>query len=247
MRLSASSRRFSSSLSGLFMSDTAYPETNDGLFATAKTKVLRARQFIAELAAEAERYKASDPVSISFRPPSQMEIFWKATTLKPGAIAGDALHNLRASLDLAACELARANGESDKNVHFPFAERAEDLDLMVKTKNFRRAGPDAVRLLHTLKPYTGGNIALRALHDLDVQDKHRTIGIAGSQLIIQARGIYHIDAPADGQFEADLSSFHYVFSDGPFAQQPVIETLHKLVELVEGILEAFAALIAARA
>ena len=40
-------------------------------------------------------------------------------------------------------------------------------------KNFDRAGPDAVRLLRTYRPCTGGNATLRALHDLDVQDKHQ--------------------------------------------------------------------------
>ena len=88
------------------------------------------------------------------------------------AIFGDIVHNLRTALDLAASACVRANGKSDKGVFFPFCKEASELDAMIKRRNIDRAHPDVVSYIRSLAPYKGGNIALRAIHDLDVRDKH---------------------------------------------------------------------------
>ena len=78
-------------------------------------------------------------------------------------------------LDLMAAELCRAQGESDDGVYFPFAGDEADLDYMVRKRHFDRAGSAAIKLLKETKPYKSGNVALRAIHDLNVQDKHRAL------------------------------------------------------------------------
>ena len=90
-------------------------------------------------------------------------------------IIGDAIHNLRSTLDILASDVVRLNGQSNQGVYFPFAQRAADLDRQIKDKKFNRAHPDAVKLLRSFKPYPEGNKLLRALHELDIQDKHQAL------------------------------------------------------------------------
>ncbi len=91
-------------------------------------------------------------------------------------LIGDAIHNMRAALDLMACDLVRLNGKRFDNVSFPFAQTASALEQQIKDKNFKRAHPDAVALLRSLKPYKDkGDVALRAIHDLDIMDKHQAL------------------------------------------------------------------------
>src|SRR3954454_583749 len=67
------------------------------LFAASYVKLARAQHFIAELEAELKRYQNSDPVSARLdhtaNPPA-LQVEWKGVTLLPGAIVGDAIHNL---------------------------------------------------------------------------------------------------------------------------------------------------------
>jgi hypothetical protein len=44
-----------------------------------------------------------------------------------GAIVGDIIHNLRAALDLAACDLVRIRGGNDNGVYFPFCNEPDEL------------------------------------------------------------------------------------------------------------------------
>src|SRR3954466_15009690 len=130
------------------------------LFAASYVKLARARHFIQELEAEAERYKNSDPTSVRLdheANPPNIHVEWKGVTLMPGAIIGDAVHNLRTALDLMASELARINGKSDKDVYFPFASSADRFDQAIKSRSFDKAGDDAVALLRKFEPYRGGN------------------------------------------------------------------------------------------
>ena len=46
---------------------------------------------------------------------------------------------------------------------------------MIEKRHINRAAPEVVQIIRSLKPYKGGNEALRAIHDLDIFDKHKTI------------------------------------------------------------------------
>src|SRR3954466_10930543 len=100
------------------------------LFAASYVKLARARHFIQELEAEAERYKNSDPTSVRLdheANPPNIHVEWKGVTLMPGAIIGDAVHNLRTALDLMASELARIKGSQIKTCTFHLPHRLIDL------------------------------------------------------------------------------------------------------------------------
>ena len=130
------------------------------------------------------------------------------------------------------------NGKSDKSVYFPFGISKTDLEDAIKAKNFHRCGDEAVELLRQFAPYRGGNDRLRAIHDLDIQDKHRSLVISMTGLGLRIKRMFR----GGRLIHAELSDYtlDYVFpNEGPFAQQSIFEVLENLVKLVEDILETF--------
>ncbi len=175
-------------------------------------------------------------------------------------IIGDVIHNIRTSLDLLACDLVRLSGESDKNVYFPFCDTPNDLMEMIKKRRLHRAGKDVVEVMLSLRPYKGGNVALRAIHDLDVDDKHKaliptfSIAVTGEE-----DGLFPFYSPitVDGQLytvmREELSSlpigaevktyFALLFPPGTsLGGREMIPTLHELANLADGIIDTFALL-----
>jgi hypothetical protein len=117
---------------------------------------------------------------------SQTFVKLKLTHSIPKDIAhlvGDIIHNLRASLDYSACDLAEANGAADvSNVYFPFGKTKESFEASAKEK-LRKLSKEAREHIRALNPYRGGNEALWLIHYLDLGDKHRRltpIGMSGS-------------------------------------------------------------------
>jgi hypothetical protein len=166
-----------------------------------------------------------------------------------GAIIGDIIHNLRSALDLVACDLVRAAEGKDatvERVYFPFCQSAEDLEGMIRTRQFDRAGDRAVQVLCGLKPYRGGNAALRAIHDLDVQDKHTSLILAKTSVAIPiVRTLDNDGTPsiALGGKPPKISKITAVFPPGSvLAGHEIIPTLHQLVELAFSIIKTFRAL-----
>ena len=172
--------------------------------------------------------------------------------------AGDAIHNLRSALDIMAGDVVQASGKSRKGVHFPFAGTEGGLDEMIKKKHFDRATPEAIALLKSMKPYKGGNEALRALHDLDVTDKHNFIIPASERATFSGFvGGSRFENCDFGDSEIGILSVgggpirplsvtpKLVFAPGqPLEGQSVIPRLHDLAKLALGIIEAFAKLFA---
>jgi len=174
-------------------------------------------------------------------------------------VLGDAIHNLRTSLDLLASDVVRLNGGSSKEVYFPFAPNAAELENQIKRKNFNRAAPAAVNLLRQIAPHREGNKHLRGLHDLDVMDKHQLIlpvfhVFKASKLRVEGP-MGHIEleisVPGDGASinknpgdSATVKAFECVvgFGEGApseFRGFPVVEVLQNLSQLVGGIIKSF--------
>jgi hypothetical protein len=90
-------------------------------------------------------------------------------------IVGDAIHNLRAALDIMICDIARIREKSSDKLKFPFASNSEIYERIVRKGEIRRLGKDVGEALLLLKAYKGGNLLLRGMHDLDIADKHEMI------------------------------------------------------------------------
>ena len=220
------------------------PQSLNHLFRSSKAKLIRARKCIDEVDNGLRAFDSSNPTSVRFVGKGTLEI--KRKELDPQGLTalGDAIHNTRAALDVMAAELARINNESDKGVYFPFADSVTELPQQIKTKKFYKAGDDAVALLKQFEPYTDGNKMLRAIHDLDIKDKH--INILTTRLDSKdLKFSYRLDADPNEPIPAS-ASYSHKFLDGPLAGQPLIETLKELVQLVDGIIEAFASMVELR-
>ncbi len=93
-------------------------------------------------------------------------------------IIGDAIHNLRVSLDHAYWDLVRANGGAfSKYGGFPFARDLVSLKAILNGWKDERKPSSAVLdfILKELEPFESGALSLYELHQLDILDKHELV------------------------------------------------------------------------
>ena len=230
-------------------------------FDASRLKLKRARHHIGELMNEISAFLQRTPFYLEIAPGGTPDTpTWTVHVREEvppefSTSIGDVIHNLRAALNLMACELVRLNGQNDSDVCFPFSRSEADFHPAIKRCKFDQASAEAIALLKSLKPYRGGNDALRAVHDLDVMDKHRA-------LILTTDMISAPDVPGEprtgarfGPIRDGMSipshlpmrlrargEFVLCFSPGPLGGGELIPTLKSLAELIGDIIEAFAAL-----
>ena len=167
-----------------------------------------------------------------------------------GPIVGDAVHNMRAALDLAIVELVETNGGSSNGVMFPFCEDEDSLHEMMKRRNCHRASLKVRERIVQLKPYKGGNERLRALHDLDIIDKHHTL-IPNCQIATFPPVSVLTDSTGapigfnEGKIEFAVDpdakpTMTFAFPEtGPLAGLDVVSTLRELHAMVVQIIAQF--------
>lgn len=214
------------------------------LFRDSKVKLANARKYVDEVDAGLRAFDSSNHTSVTLDWPGRMTFTRNEIPPTVNSTLGDAIHNMRSALDLMAAELARLNGKSPNSVYFPFAESKDELAKMICVKNFKRAGDDAVALLEHYAPYKGGNERLRAIHDLDVRDKHKSI--ITTQVVTTDMSFSYIRTNELTRTIPVSGTNSHSFLDGPLAGKPLIETSKELVELVDGIIEAFASMVELR-
>jgi hypothetical protein len=150
-------------------------------------KIERAKKHIRDLNGAIGAFLDSSPYEIATKqdPQTRHPIHYLAKVADVPAeislIAGDAIHNLRPSLDHLAHGLVLANGQAPgKNTYFPICEdvnKYNSPDTLAKKKGMSTA---AQNLIDATKPYQGGNDDFWILHRLDNIDKHRLILAIGS-------------------------------------------------------------------
>lgn len=100
-------------------------------------------------------------------------------------------------------------------------------------------------MLKAIKPYRGGNEALRAIHELDVRDKHKVLMIANSAREIKFSGYVNAEELAQHAFTVNDYQLEFAIPEGvPFEGTNVISTLEHFLEVTEGVVEQFARLCA---
>jgi len=247
-------------------------------FEAPRLKIERSKRHVTDLRGAVEAYFAERPCALVVEKFPNEEapntLAWIARIRHPvplsiSPIIGDVVHNLRAALDLLACDLVRLNHKSTRKVSFPFSTREEDLSKAIKERNFHLAGADVVQATRRLKPYSGGNLALRAIHDVDLADKHQSLlpvirGIhvpireilgAGSDFpmpqlstLVVKDGQIIVGLPARAAPHLSLGAelpFRSVltFGDGfGFDGCELFEFLHNLTETANGVIDALSAL-----
>ena len=157
------------------------PVPKNDRFFNSKLKIERAKRHIRELSNEIVDYLKTKPFRIVVeKDTNSSNHLWTLRVRREvpchlAVIIGDAIHNLRASLDLLASDLVSIAGGNTNNVYFPFGDSPEGFEEMVKKRHLDRAGADIVEVVRSFKPYNGGNELLRAIHDLDITDKHKAL------------------------------------------------------------------------
>lgn len=152
--------------------------------ASGRVKVERAKEHIRDLEAEISAFLETNPYEtfpdedretgdflVRLRVHAEPPLRW-------GAVAGDALHNLRSALDILWRHVMGAV-DSDRKTAFPVYPSAEKFEAE-RSRVVKSRRKTAMDILHAIKPYKGGNDALWALHELDNIDKHRILIPVGS-------------------------------------------------------------------
>jgi hypothetical protein len=246
-------------------------------FEASKLKIERAVEHLHEFDAAASSYLNSNPCAIVVEPfPGGLHEHmgtqsWNARIRKPvpvkfSTLIGDAVHNIRAALDVLICDLVRINNKSPNNVYFPFCASAADLPDTIRKRNVHRAGKDVVQAIESLKPYKGGNVALRLIHDLDIADKHQALLPVIGAVSLPLGQIFKTDLPLnvgnwqsiidhDGQMiigtpnilglppGTELPARFFLALNFPgIGVRPAIEGLHGLAYEADSIFKALTAL-----
>ncbi len=163
--------------------------STEGKFRGSKLKIERAKEHIDQLNVEIGKFAKLNPYFVVVEPsfqigeakPNTKRCSLTVRIRKPIPerlllIAGDAFHNLRSALDFLAGDLVRLNGRNGDNARFPFATDPKHLIDRIASTEIDKAGKKIVDIVLALEPYKGGaGKNLRALHDLDIEDKHISI------------------------------------------------------------------------
>lgn len=102
-------------------------------------------------------------------------------------ISGDAVHNLRTSLDYAWIVVITKLGlPTSRWNKFPFSETPEKLHDVLAQRKINTSSPALYeRIVSDIKPYPGGNLYLWALHEMDIMDKHKLLIPVGNYTGVQ--------------------------------------------------------------
>lgn len=151
------------------------------LFRNSLFKVDRAKKHIADLnaavlalqdsyASSVEHNSETGVVSLKFDSPVADHLITEIAL-----ILGDAIHNLRTSLDYAwVAALHKINPAiADRYTKFPFRNTLQELDAAMNGRNINVVAPVLFNgMRNDIKPYRGGDDSLFRLHELDIADKH---------------------------------------------------------------------------
>ncbi|MCL5429106.1 MAG: hypothetical protein M1347_04795 [Chloroflexi bacterium] len=149
-------------------------------FYEPRQKIERAKQHIDELDKAIKAFVSTDFCRIGVEEDAKTGEYvlnYKMTKPVPESIPliiGDAIHNVHSALDIMLCNIVRSYGGTAKYTKFPFFNTKEDLIAALQGSEIGIAWPQITSLVvDTIKSYRGGNDFLYALHDLDIDDKHK--------------------------------------------------------------------------
>ena len=186
------------------------------------------------------------------------------------AMIGDAVHNLKCALDHAWIETMTrlVPAHSWERTKFPVHLTSHDLESALRDLEIHISTPSFFNfLMCDIKPYAGGDFAIRTLHKLDIRDKHRllipvvhyssidAIYLKDQQGIVHQGGTWGTDQPLPHyvNFERGVhieqpgsASFDVMFEEGDVGRETrTVDTLRiysryilRIVELLEQFRES---------
>ncbi len=247
-------------------------------------KAKRAKKHIGDLAAEIAAFKQRCPYgSFTQDDPNTGEwIFYATVREEPpiewGPIAGDAIHNLRTSLEVLWKSVY--HGGKYRRDSFPFFDSPKELEARFRREKEGRH-KRVMDIMKNAKPYKRRDCLLWQLHRLDLEEKHHILLPVGTAVLSMTTDmmavfrmgylhrVRHRVSPSfvTRQFEkpvypvhdrtvlgrapinpegpqVDMNpqfAFDIAFGESEVVEgQPIVATLLKFADLVDGLADAFA-------
>jgi hypothetical protein len=178
-------------------------------------KLDRAKKHVRDLESVVEQFFETKPylVGVDDNPESDQREF-RLVRARPvpvglSIIGGDAIHNLRSTLDYLIWQLALANGTKPNNrTAFPVWRSEADF-VAGRPGCAKGVSEDALEVLYGLKPYRGGSDFLWRIHQLDIVDKHRlllAVATRQEQVLVDLGAAINRSAEAEGLEGFDFPS-----------------------------------------
>jgi hypothetical protein len=236
-----------------------------------RLKIERAEKHIEDLDGRIEIFRKAEPYTIGAKAHPVAEI--KHTTLfiskvDPvpndfALIAGDAIHNLRSSLDHLAWQLVETGGGSpNRYTYFPICRTPQQYASAMGKGEIKSMSLRAQKALWAIQPFITSDDTLLQVHDLDIVDKHRLVltvatFVDGWIAVSNGRDLLFSQTPrpliAGDEFThiptaRYESTGHQNFKLGidiAFGQSEILEgesvlaTLKKMLDFVGGVVDAF--------
>jgi hypothetical protein len=148
-------------------------------FSASRLKVKWAHKHIENSTMAVRRWLSSDFYAISVKKKRKVNyVSVVITKTFPADLValyiGDALHNLRSALDILYFQICT---KTTKWTRFPVRDSREELESTLSTALKKQQISSEVfeHILETVKPYKDGNLALWALDDMNIIDKHQLL------------------------------------------------------------------------
>lgn len=239
------------------------------IFAGSRIKLERANAHINELVAEIDSFRQSDPYKVVLQeePRTGMQTLCsevlRTVPLGWSGIIGDAVHNARCALDLMLNDLVSPANRG--TARFPI-RATPDPKWASGIPDIKGLAPAIQQKVADLQPYNTGDMTVRDLHILDIEDKHKVlVALASATAFHNIRatqvgtggtliaGDLEIDTREVGVKSLGLRvhkslEFHdnfdiamdIVFGDtDALPGAPIVPALQSFVEAVERILDDF--------
>jgi hypothetical protein len=239
------------------------------LFTGPRLKIERAKHHINDLQSRVHEFETGNVHDVIIKPNADrghdvLETrIVQAVPTEFALVIGDALHNLKAALDLVVNEVVITRlGSSDDYTRFPVREDRKKLEAAVNGSQVAQASKAVASfIVDRVKPYYAGNDTIWALHRLNILDKHRLLlpvmqingvndirikheggeYLMGAWIITRTRAVRHTLYDLQNCQVADKGnlSLLILFDQRavPLAGAPIIPTLVGFVRHVSGIVD----------
>lgn len=230
------------------------------MFLSARLKVERAKQHVINLHGLMQHFLTTAYYSavIEHDPETSRHVVKvRGTAQAPfqfALVIGDAIHNLRSSLDHVASAVTDRNSTT---IYFPFHKDPKNFASCGNVRAINKAYPGlGEHIVAKLEPFDGGRHALWPITKLDAIDKHKLIiavvaatrlrferiidkeygnSIENCTVIIREGGVFNLAVfGGKPEFEGDIEpSFDIFFPQGAFFEgRPIYPTLVNLCQAV---------------
>jgi hypothetical protein len=152
------------------------------IFDDAVRKIDRAKTHIRDVKVLVDRLQVSNTSRIDINPQAGGEILvhdiGEPTVFDDLALSlGDAIHNLNCALDYIWLQTIEVLAPSlvDDRAKMPVRKYAKEVEGWLTSAGIDSSSNFFKFVVNTIKPYSGGNNAIWAIHNFDIRDKHRLL------------------------------------------------------------------------